>query len=68
MSSQHILIADGHPLVRAYLARIRTEIYSTATLTVVANGVEALSALRDQAGVRRHTWQTLATRSRNVPS
>jgi CheY-like chemotaxis protein len=43
-TAPHILIAHDHDLMRILLVQLVTQIYPSATITAVTNGVEALAA------------------------
>jgi DNA-binding NarL/FixJ family response regulator len=45
-SAPHILIAHTHDLVRALLVQLIARIYPPATVTIVANGPDAVDAYR----------------------
>jgi CheY-like chemotaxis protein len=48
MTTRHIVIADDHDNVRAFLVRMCSRLYPTATVTAVRNGAEALAAIQGQ--------------------
>jgi CheY-like chemotaxis protein len=43
-TTPHILIAHDHGLLRSLLVQLVAQIYSSATITAVTNGAEALNA------------------------
>ena len=46
--SQHVLLVDDHPAVRAVLLVVITRLYPEATIVEASNGVEALLAVSQQ--------------------